>query len=374
MRRAKKSSGASLDSLLDTMTNVVGILVILLTVTQLGVGDAVKRIADSDSVKPEVLESAKVSLAERLKLWNDLVRRLKALVVDNKEDAAKELERLKKEIAKKDTDLADVREKKQGMLALKKHFEEVKKLIEEHEKKEKELLTKINSGEAELASLKARLAETPNLGPPQAKIVYLPNPREAPKGSKPLTFLCREGRVMFVDVEAYQQRAQKRAMYLVSRRKLYGGPQKGVDGKRLVEEFNKEKLHEDDFDLTLTVSGRTPRLVLKRRKDAGDTADQLRRTSSKFQQRIRRTDPKKYYLQFQVWPDSFETYLEARKIASERGLLAGWVGTTTSGEYTVNLGGEIRCGPPPPKPPPRKPGDPPPPKRPPRPVVRDVID
>ena len=89
MRRAKKSSGASLDSLLDTMTNVVGILVILLTVTQLGVGDAVKRIADSDSVKPEVLESAKVNLAERLKLWNDLVRRLKALLVDNKEEDRK---------------------------------------------------------------------------------------------------------------------------------------------------------------------------------------------------------------------------------------------------------------------------------------------
>ena len=43
-RRAKASVGSSLDSLLDTMTNVVGILVIMLVVTQLGVGDAVKRI------------------------------------------------------------------------------------------------------------------------------------------------------------------------------------------------------------------------------------------------------------------------------------------------------------------------------------------
>ncbi len=44
-RRRRKDSGASLDSLLDTMTNVVGILVIVLIVTQLGVGDAVKRIS-----------------------------------------------------------------------------------------------------------------------------------------------------------------------------------------------------------------------------------------------------------------------------------------------------------------------------------------
>ena len=65
MRRAKKQSGASLDSLLDTMTNVVGILVILLTVTQLGVSDAVRRIADSDSVKPEVLEETREVALER---------------------------------------------------------------------------------------------------------------------------------------------------------------------------------------------------------------------------------------------------------------------------------------------------------------------
>ena len=44
MRPRRKKALGSLDSLLDTMTNVVGILVILLAVTQLGVGDAVKRI------------------------------------------------------------------------------------------------------------------------------------------------------------------------------------------------------------------------------------------------------------------------------------------------------------------------------------------
>jgi len=374
MRRPKKSGGASLDSLLDTMTNVVGILVILLTVTQLGVGDAVKRIGASDSVKPEVLAQARLKLAQVQKLRNELIRRLKALVYDESTDAGKELVKLRSQIDDHEADLAVLRQRRQERLALAGRFEEVRKLIEEHEKKEKELLEKINTGEAELASLRAALAETPELGPPPAKIVNLPNPRKAPEGAKPLTFLCREGRILYADVEGYRERAQKRADYLVARKKLDGGPDAGVDGQRLVQEFNREKMRDDDFELALTVRGRTPKLVLKRRENAGDLAEQLDRTSSGFQQRIRRIDPKRYYLQFLVWPDSFETYLKARQIADQRGLLGGWVAMTTSGEYSVNLGGEIRCGPPPPKPPAPKPGEPAPPKPPPRPVPTDIID
>ena len=44
-RRRRTEDGPSLDSLLDTLTNVVGILVILLVVTQLGVEEAVDRIS-----------------------------------------------------------------------------------------------------------------------------------------------------------------------------------------------------------------------------------------------------------------------------------------------------------------------------------------
>ena len=45
-RKNGNDDEGAMDSLLDTMTNVVGILVIVLVVTQLGVGDAVSRITD----------------------------------------------------------------------------------------------------------------------------------------------------------------------------------------------------------------------------------------------------------------------------------------------------------------------------------------
>ena len=82
MRRAKKSGGASLDSLLDTMTNVVGILVILLTVTQLGVGDA--------------LVVGDLEVPENVKILNEpdekvaLVRLLAVAAATEDEEAAEE--------------------------------------------------------------------------------------------------------------------------------------------------------------------------------------------------------------------------------------------------------------------------------------------
>ena len=51
-----------LDSLLDTMTNVVGILVMVLIAAQLGVKDAVGRIAESDVVDPVAVEAARAKL------------------------------------------------------------------------------------------------------------------------------------------------------------------------------------------------------------------------------------------------------------------------------------------------------------------------
>lgn len=60
--KSDDDDGGGLDSLLDTMTNVVGILVMVLIATQLGVKDAVSRIADSDIVDPAMVEAAREKL------------------------------------------------------------------------------------------------------------------------------------------------------------------------------------------------------------------------------------------------------------------------------------------------------------------------
>ena len=390
MRRAKKESGGSLDSLLDTMTNVVGILVILLTITQLGVSDAVKRISSGGGVQPEVIDEAQEELNRLEKLWADLKARLDALIGEEFEDPEKRLRELKEAIddlkanvaVLMETEEAKKRKVELELLALKHEAEEKIKAQEEEANK---LRTQILENEDELASLRAKLEGTPVQAPLPAKVINLPNPRPAPEDARPLTFLCREGRIMLADVEAIREPVWKRVNWIIQKRRLGRDQKAGIDGKILSEEFNKNPIRDPyphfDFDVTMTIAGRVPKLVLKRRKDAGETVEDVKRTSSAYQRKILKTDPDEYYLQFLVWPDSFEVYLEARKISAGRGLLAGWQAQRTSGEYTIDLGGDLRVGPPPPPPKPKprlkpdeEPPAPPKPKRPPPPVPVDVID
>lgn len=385
MRRPKKSSGASLDSLLDTMTNVVGILVIMLTVTQLGVGDAVKRIATSDAVKPEQIDEARKRLEELELIRARLLAMLEALKQEHQgEDLLQKLRRLQKEIADYQADVDVLGERQQSrQLEIDKLRQEVQTLIDKQEEEAEQLLDKRNKGEEELASLRAQLEDTRVAEALPAKVINLPNPRAAPEGIEPVTLICREGRVMFVDAPGIQDLAQKRAAFIIQRRNLGRDPAAGIDAKILTEEFNGDPIKDRSrtFDVRMTISGRVPMLVLERREEAGETAEQLNRSSSQYQRQVKRVDPRGFYLRFLVWPDSFEAYLEAREIASKRGLLAGWQAQTTTDEYTINLGGDLKVGPPPPPPKPKpnpKPGEEPPPKpkpaAPPRPLPTDVID
>ena len=90
MKRRPQASFGSLDSLLDTMTNVVGILVIILVVTILGVQEAVSRISKQ-------LEGA------------DMITQVQYdTAVDETEQLADELAKLQARPAP-DTDLKDER-------------------------------------------------------------------------------------------------------------------------------------------------------------------------------------------------------------------------------------------------------------------------
>ena len=68
MRRARQQArarprGENVDSLLDTMANVVGILIVLLAVTQMTVGDAMDRIRVFDSEESQALSAQQVAVA-----------------------------------------------------------------------------------------------------------------------------------------------------------------------------------------------------------------------------------------------------------------------------------------------------------------------
>src|SRR5687768_6631726 len=66
-RRKSDLSGGNLDALMDTLTNVVGILIIILIMAQVCVGQALKKIvSDLPEVSVEELQEIRDEAAEQL--------------------------------------------------------------------------------------------------------------------------------------------------------------------------------------------------------------------------------------------------------------------------------------------------------------------
>ena len=182
-----------LGSLIDTMTNVVGILVLVLIATQLGVKEAVDRIADSDLVTPEALEEAR----NKLKLTKEQRDALESQLADVQESDAETLElRLEELRRKRDAARQNLQRDKESTNAFAARIDDQKKrakaandaIADSAKAKEeyKKVTKEVTLGLEEEAKLKAQLSKTPAQKAPPAKIVTLPDPRPAPKGIEPL--------------------------------------------------------------------------------------------------------------------------------------------------------------------------------------------
>ncbi len=382
MRRRKKASvGGSLDSLLDTMTNVVGILVILLVVTQLGVGNAVKRIKGFvTEVSAKEFTATKKQADEIQQLLQKQGRRWKDVEVQVP-DTQLELQQQKKLLEELRRNLKMITDSQVDPA-------KVQRDVEARKKRVKDLEQQINRGEARVAKLKAQLDATPLARPgPAAKVINLPNPRAAPKGCTPVTFICQHGRILPVNLKVLQERAQ------IAINKVYRALVRpdGIDCKLLVELFEQKEIGNAYFRIKIKLIGGRPYMMLYHREKGGENVSKIRSKSSLFQKAVQSLDKKKHYVRFMVWNDSFDVYLAARKIVQGAGLLAGWIPYDPNYVWRVDLGVKVTCstGKPPakPKPPTTKPPatkppakKPPPPKkptpkpRPRRPLPPDEID
>ena len=106
MKRKRKDDAGSLDSLLDTITTVVGILIILLIVVQLGADSAVNRIVDERKKEnaDELMELAMKQFEDQKKTLLEEKKKIQLkLASENKEQAQliQEISKLEKELAAK---------------------------------------------------------------------------------------------------------------------------------------------------------------------------------------------------------------------------------------------------------------------------------
>ena len=364
MRKRGKSSCGSLDSLLDTMTNVVGILVILMVVTQLGVGDAVKRIsANVRKVSAEELEQAKQEAAEVQAMLDELNQQ--------KTELDSEIANMPPDdVARQRQLIAELKRDVESLAKATVDPEKLRKEVKEREATVKKIEEEIRISEEQLATLKALLETTSEPGPgPPPKVISLPNPRPAPKGAQPVQFICRKGRIALLDQEGLQKLAQKNID------RIRGRDKEGtVNCARLIEHFEKNKIGDQLFRLKAKAINGVPYLVPEMTEKGGDTIEEMQKPRSRYQNTMRRMNKQQQYAKFLVWADSYDTYLEARKLTHDRGLAAGWIPYDVNAEWRMTVGVPCTCSdqppPPKPKPVPAAPTDVP--KRPPLPA--DDID
>ncbi len=136
-----------LDSLLDTMTNVVGILVLVLIVTQLGVTDALTEITANSNVTQEDLDAAKQQLASLAQEKQQLAEQASSVASFDIEAERERLRRLKETLEAQKKLLADESKKaNEYSLALDRDREAAAKNtkdIEDTQQKRKELQTEL---------------------------------------------------------------------------------------------------------------------------------------------------------------------------------------------------------------------------------------
>jgi len=372
----RRAAGAdmNLDSLLDTLTNVVGVLVLVLLLVSLNVREAVERILEFN---PDQLGISAAQLAAAQKQASDAARQRDELTVLASPDQLAADERKAIEMREQ---IESLKRGETPPAIPPEKLEELRNKVAEETKKLQDLANQVASTDADLQTLKGQLDQTQPVAAPQAKIVRLPNPREAPKEAKPLLVVCRAGRVAAFDPDELREAARKRAQFLLAPLQKKAGPDGEIDCQKFVEQFNKSAtVGSEGYRARLAVENFNLVLIYEPRGTAGETAKQVVNSNSEWRRVLKRLDPHKFYVRFLVWSDSFDAYVAARTVCDELDVLAGWEPYHADFQWKISLGIAVKCEgkpKPPPAPPPAKkePGPSAPPAPPPPPLPNDVVD
>ncbi|MDF1752719.1 MAG: hypothetical protein P1U89_08110 [Verrucomicrobiales bacterium] len=194
-RRPRQEEERSMDSLMDAMTNVVGILLLILIVSSLGITAAVKEIMENmPEISEEQLEAMRTSRKKTLDNLEDL-RATQANVQQNalKPDEAQQLALALEKFEKENEDLASKTSDLDELLAKSRELEPLKE-----EKQERNTVAV-----KELNDLQAALAAKPMVEAPPAREITLPDPRPADPEAYVYYVACKYGK-LYVVGEPYE--------------------------------------------------------------------------------------------------------------------------------------------------------------------------
>lgn len=316
MASSRRGIPDNLDPLVDTLSNVVGILVMVVALAQIQVGDAVDRLLSQETreaAAPAATAPTTAPAASLLSARRAEVDRLRQALVDRGGETFEEsIEAAETALSRAaalppaangDREAPDASDGQGGP----------------------SLAARLAEGRAALEkarmALEQREAHAESLQRvPRELVARLPDP-EILTGREQW-ILCRYGRC-----------------FLADRPQLVGAGEQAI-GRILIHHRDARSVRDDEYEMLAKylrkkdvgdgpfvwrfVTRPTPlaRLVWKSR-DGGLEASRLERAPA-LQQWLHARDPEKDFIRFQVWSDSFETYLEARRVVEAAGFRAGW--------------------------------------------------
>jgi hypothetical protein len=185
-RRKHEEQELPFVALMDTMTNVVGVLIIVLVMVGLSVSNVVKTVL---SDLPPVTKEELAEIRENAKSLPKLPT--PEQLEEQKKKAETDLKKILEEL--KTVDVSDLESKMKSM-----DLDEYKKQLEVRKKEREAQKAATDKLQAEVERLKALLDQTPVYQPPPPKYVRLPNPRPYPeKPNETRVLIAKQGVLSF---------------------------------------------------------------------------------------------------------------------------------------------------------------------------------
>jgi|GEM_PF-1646088 len=373
-------------ALMDTMTNVVGVLIIVLVMIGIGLAKSVEKVlSELPVVSIEEHDKLKAAMAE----------------FDTKRDPAEvaaEIAKLEAELQKILEALKQLEAQQEKNPVVMVDLAQLLKQLEDVRKERVKRKLTIDQLLTEVDNLKKKLDTTPRYQPPPGIVVRLPSSKAMPDGAQLQRVIVTQNRLMFVrneelfDIVEEQFKKEDPAFFI--RKESMKGPdgkpltKKGpsglsvpvrkiyFDGPKMAAYFNKffnlrrsgpRDLNRDMLvEVVQAPNSPNIQMRLTSKPEAGETIGEAVAQSSAFRSQLRaiKQDPKSV-VWFHVGRDSIATYLAARDIVDREQIPVGW-DISDKPTYTHNVPTDylVEYTPPPPAPtaagaPPKPPGPPP---------------
>lgn len=300
-RHRSEHESISSSSMLDVLTNVVGILIIFLVVTIVQLepsGGPSVDVAELPDATTEQLAHEEERLAgleaERSALWD----RWKAL-----EAGAGSLRGRGEAVA---AQLAELGPPRPTTAELRSRHGEAETEAESLDRQLRKLNDAIRALEQDKEHLRHQIVSAP--APLRLR---LPVQRETAADQTPAIVVCRYGRLFVLDTEVLAERFTAAFDRVVATNRTY-------TAHTFARYFRANDVGDAWFRLELEAMGDSRvKIIFTPRRDRGESIDQATREGSAFRRWVRTVNPSTQYVLFRVYMDSLDAYVQARRIVED---------------------------------------------------------